>query len=210
MECQICHEILENNYNFCITKCNHQFCCECIFTWTRKSQKCPMCRAELYRLVLDSEELNEIVIHPQEINQNIHFIHYQNNFLQFLKENVLNQYPMYISIIYKNLIEQCIGYLQNSFQQWEEQTRQLLKDNEEFVSRFDVNHLEFCKKEELDFECHSSFIFDKMFPLSDQETDIKTFNHILLECLYLYHLKNGWGRNNFMDSIQFVHDSIII
>lgn len=211
MECQICHEILETSHNYCITKCNHRFCCECIFTWTRKSQKCPMCRMELYKLFPnDTDVTDNNDLHSIRIMDGPFFIEYQNNFIQFLKENVMNQYPMYISIIYRKLIEQCISYKQNTVQNWQERIRQLLNKNDSIISILTIESLSFYSKNELEYENHPTQIMEKICNLEETDTEIDTFNHIVIECLFLYHLKNGGNWNNFKTSIQSVHNTIFL
>ena len=75
MECQICYEILESNINICITKCRHRFCSQCIFTWIRKNQTCPVCRKNL----LEHDDAC-LQIDPRQSSFSAHR-QYQNNFI---------------------------------------------------------------------------------------------------------------------------------
>ena len=43
MSCPIC---LTNNTNY-VTECNHNFCKECIQSWAKKNNSCPLCRKSL-------------------------------------------------------------------------------------------------------------------------------------------------------------------
>jgi hypothetical protein len=45
-ECPICYEKIQK-YGFCITKCNHQFCMDCMMNHIQNNQSCPLCRQEV-------------------------------------------------------------------------------------------------------------------------------------------------------------------
>ena len=48
-ECPIC---LGPGKNLCFTsKCKHIFCMQCIDKWKRYSQKCPLCRTQVDKLI---------------------------------------------------------------------------------------------------------------------------------------------------------------
>ncbi|KAG7601314.1 putative chromatin regulator PHD family [Arabidopsis thaliana] len=53
--CPICLEDLKKVDNdddkvvVCLSKCNHSFHMNCIFSWLRESQDCPICRSTVYR-----------------------------------------------------------------------------------------------------------------------------------------------------------------
>ncbi|XP_010423412.1 PREDICTED: RING-H2 finger protein ATL39-like [Camelina sativa] len=54
--CPICLEDLkkvdaddDGKVVVCLSKCNHSFHMNCIFSWLRQSQDCPICRSSVYR-----------------------------------------------------------------------------------------------------------------------------------------------------------------
>ena len=47
MNCSICLDDLENKLTT-TTNCNHEFHIDCLNTWTRNHNSCPLCRAQLY------------------------------------------------------------------------------------------------------------------------------------------------------------------
>jgi hypothetical protein len=55
VECGVCYDELSLNKNTCTTSCGHQFCMGCFIKCTQQSNKCPLCRVELY----EEEEYNE-------------------------------------------------------------------------------------------------------------------------------------------------------
>lgn len=55
VECGICYDELSLNKNTCTTSCGHQFCMGCFIKCTQQSNKCPLCRVELY----EEEEYDE-------------------------------------------------------------------------------------------------------------------------------------------------------
>ena len=76
MDCPICHEIIKNAT---ICSCVHHFCYECITTWCKLKNTCPVCNECIFELRRDPEfdklnnnedntisNLNEIVIEMPE------------------------------------------------------------------------------------------------------------------------------------------------
>lgn len=217
MQCQICHDEIIQKSNFSITKCNHTFCSECIFTWTQKSNQCPVCRGNIYKTIEDTNEMNEmneIVIHNHNSSSTLptNFISYQNNFIHFLKENVIHQNPMNISIIYKIFIEQCINYKQSTTtsSSWKVQIQRFLENGFNKMTSLSLKNLQFCSKEDLNLDNHPSTVFYKLCDVENDEMDMEIFQNILIECLYLYHLKNEWIDIDFYSSLQNFHETIVL
>ena len=42
-DCVICMDGMKNKYT---TKCNHEFCLDCIDKWTNEKNCCPLCRCK--------------------------------------------------------------------------------------------------------------------------------------------------------------------
>jgi hypothetical protein len=42
--CTICLEIINKNQKTTLDSCQHEFCFECIKTWSKKANTCPVCR----------------------------------------------------------------------------------------------------------------------------------------------------------------------
>ena len=65
-DCPICMEPIDNKRNVIITKCNHQFCSECLLNEMNNRNTCPICRTELKKEkkkpTLSDGELRNIVI----------------------------------------------------------------------------------------------------------------------------------------------------
>ena len=46
-DCPICMNSLSGEKNFCVTRCGHKFCSECIIRAARTNNDCPLCRQKL-------------------------------------------------------------------------------------------------------------------------------------------------------------------
>ena len=75
MNCPICDDklTLEN----CVsTECNHTFCKECFWKWTKSHNTCPLCRCSI---LVNSEELEEqkhirkMIKQRSELSRQIHY-----------------------------------------------------------------------------------------------------------------------------------------
>jgi len=58
-ECSVCLESI-NQTNYCITKCGHIFCFQCMVQCLRKKNICPNCREELISETILNPKLSEI------------------------------------------------------------------------------------------------------------------------------------------------------
>ena len=45
-DCPICYEEIKDT-NFCVTKCGHKFCMDCMPKHLQNNQKCPLCRSDI-------------------------------------------------------------------------------------------------------------------------------------------------------------------
>lgn len=196
MECQICYEILETTINLCITECRHHFCSQCIFTWIRKNQSCPVCRKKL--------------LSPNHVRQEINttqsllsvLILHQNNFIQFLKEHVISQSFMSIHFIYQKLLQEYTYFEKKKSSYWKQNIQNLFHKNKNILLKMNIEHLQYCSKNELEHDSHPSAVFDKICDLEGIGTDFEVFFHIFLECLYLYNLKNNNDKIDFSNIIS--------
>lgn len=46
-DCPICMNSLSGEKNFCVTRCGHKFCSECLIRAARNNNDCPLCRQKL-------------------------------------------------------------------------------------------------------------------------------------------------------------------
>ena len=58
--CSICLEDINTKNNFSITQCKHHFHTQCLNTWLRKNDKCPICRFKLIDITDDIDEAYNI------------------------------------------------------------------------------------------------------------------------------------------------------
>jgi hypothetical protein len=158
--------------------------------------------------------MNEIVIHNHNLSSTLptNFISYQNNFIHFLKENVIHQNPIDISTIYKIFIEQCINYKQylSTSSLWKRQIQTLLQNGFTKVTSMNLKNLQFFSQEEITYDNHPSVVFHKVCDLENNETDMDIFQNILIECLYLYYIKNEWIDTDFYNSLQNFYETIVL
>ena len=65
-DCPICMDPIDNRKNVIITKCNHQFCSECLLKEMNNRNTCPICRTvlkeEKEKIKLSDDDLREIVM----------------------------------------------------------------------------------------------------------------------------------------------------
>ena len=196
MECQICYEILETTTNLCITECRHQFCSQCIFTWIRKSQSCPICRKDLLPCNNVRTEISPIQSPLSALTQQ------QNNFIQFLKENVISQNFMSIHLLYKKLLQDSLYFHRTTNSNWRHDVKNICCRNKNIISKMNVDNLQYTCKDELNYDNHPSTIFERLIVVENCETEIKKFHEIFLECLYLYNLKNNNKNIDFLNILS--------
>ena len=48
MECSVCYCVLTLK-NIVNTECNHVYCKDCFWKWTKENNNCPMCRTPICR-----------------------------------------------------------------------------------------------------------------------------------------------------------------
>ena len=53
--CNICLDDVDVNREVAIVECPHPFCINCIRKWTQKSRQCPLCRCNIYNIMLNHE-----------------------------------------------------------------------------------------------------------------------------------------------------------
>jgi hypothetical protein len=200
MECQICYKLLETTTNLCITECRHQFCSQCIFTWIRKSQSCPVCRKDLLSQNNVCVEISATQSFLSTVTQ------YKNNFIQFLKEHVISQNFMNIRLLYTKLLQDYIYFQKRTSSCWRHNIENTLRRNKNIISHMSLDNLQYASKTELEYDNHPSAVLERIYSLDDCETEI--FHEIFLECLYLYNLKNNNDKLNFSSLIS-LHDEII-
>jgi hypothetical protein len=95
-DCPICKETLSET-NVCKTKCGHTYCLGCMINHTKRNNRCPLCREEIYENISEEEsdesetesesETYETRLHNYEIhgkfnNYEIHGKIKMNNNLQ--------------------------------------------------------------------------------------------------------------------------------
>ena len=204
MECQICYEILESNTNICITKCRHRFCSQCIFTWIRKNQTCPVCRKNLFQHDDACPQID-----PRQSSFSARR-QYQNNFIQFLKNNVLSQHFMDIRLVYKKFLQEYIHFERRTSSNWRHDVKNMFSIHENIIRMMSLDTLRYSCENELYYDNHPSTVFEKVRAFEDcqTETERRIFHEIFLECLYLYNRKNNNDESDFSNLIS-VHDDII-
>lgn len=204
MECQICYEILESNTNICITKCRHRFCSQCIFTWIRKNQSCPVCRKNLFQHDDTCPQID-----PRQPSSSARR-QYQNNFIQFLKTHVISQNFMDICVLYKKLLQDYLLFQRRTSSNWRHDVEHTLCIHKNIIRMMSLNTLRYFCKNELYYDNHPSTVFEKVRAFEDSQTEIeiRIFHEIFLECLFLYNCKNKNDKSNFSNLI-LVHDDII-
>ena len=204
MECQICYEILESTTNICITKCRHRFCSQCIFTWIRKNQTCPVCRKNLF-----GHDDPYTQIDPRESSSSA-CRQYQNNFIQFLKDHVISQNFMDIRLLYKKLLQEYTHFERRTSSTWRHDVKNTFSIHKDIIRMMSLDTLRYSCENELYYDNHPSTVFEKVRALEDSQTEIETrvFHEIFLECLFLYNCKNKNDESCFLNLIS-VHDDII-
>lgn len=205
MECQICYEILESTTNLCITKCRHRFCSQCIFTWIRKNQTCPVCRKNLFQNDDACSQVNprqSSFLAPRQ---------YQNNFIQFLKDHVLSQNFMDIRLLYKKLLQEYIHFEKTTSSNWRHDVKHMFCIHKDIIRKMTLETLQYACKHELEYDNHPSTVFEKVRALEDSQIEIETrvFHEIFLECLFLYNCKNKNDKSNFLNLISMQDDIIV-
>lgn len=60
IECPICLNNIDTNQE-CLTKCNHQFCYNCLHKWLTINTNCPTCR-EVVETFKYNDEINRVFI----------------------------------------------------------------------------------------------------------------------------------------------------
>ena len=53
VQCSICAD--EQDANASIDSCSHKFCEECIVTWSKTENSCPLCRKKFHQITFDNK-----------------------------------------------------------------------------------------------------------------------------------------------------------
>ena len=108
--CNICFDEINNKL---ITKCNHEFCSECIERWVRINNNCPLCRSENAILIckfckkISNQKHKDVCIDCQSIVTDIKFILRNKRKLEEEMNRKYNALPFYkkLYFMYKQIKE---------------------------------------------------------------------------------------------------------
>ena len=83
--CNICFEIPEDRGTLA---CNHSFCFDCIFTWSKETNQCPLCRARFQTISRKEKKLASQKTKGRPLEKDIVSIQHKN--ITFEENNVEN------------------------------------------------------------------------------------------------------------------------
>jgi hypothetical protein len=91
IDCCICLSKIKKN-NFCVLKCHHSFCANCLLAWSDLKNACPLCNSKIYTLY----EGNKLETHTKFINYKYKCIFIINASLDYLKPSLSTKISKWI------------------------------------------------------------------------------------------------------------------